>query len=1444
MRKYQAYFSIFIIAFFLLSQFAPILNLANAQEAIETPIVQEETAPEQGFTEDIQEPAEPVLIEEVVAETEETVLEETTETQIEENTSETQSSQPTTQNLTLPAADPNIAPVVTITIPNENTVVTGTELVVNVTATDDSGIGSYYIRLWQNAFEIAGGGTLVGNCQSAPGGNLLGTSRNDTCTFDLTGLPDGTYFVSAQYLDEDIAWGIDVNEITINNTPVAPVLPVVEIDEAYANISNGYACGTGSALRDDGLRFLVSNWNSTGHVLQARYFTQGGSYTSWLNLAGIPSVIVNISGTNAEFIYANTGNTPDGSAGWEIRVIDSTTQDVLSNTDSINYIITNDLNSSACDGEIILGFETAENAPQAGTGQCYVTTADQSQNGNQSSLQILRWSAVDGATSYMLNGYSWNGSSWTTSYSNYTVPNASLDFTSEPGYVIYRAWATNEGRYAYEVTAVDASANILSQSPSISNPAICTFTVDRSTPPVDNADISVTKTANVSEASVGDVVEFTITVTNNSLISTATNIIVVDTLSGGIGRTNPATFPAACSVVTPSIICNIAALNPGQSQSFVIEFEITSVIGTQISNNVSVDSDLTETNLDNNTDSVTIDIISVTPQQTDLLITKAVDKIEAEAGETLTYTVSVENISTILAQNVIVEDTGAFEKLNSINVVVSIGTFTFDAVNGVYTWEVGDLAAGEEATMTITGVINNDATGIVDNLASAYSDTDEIVIDNNTDYVETEIIEPTVTTTDIEVTKTANVTSVIGSQNIIYTVTVENISLNLARNVVLEDLPTNFNQTVNSVSISKGICSLEATSNWYVCNIGNMNPGEVVTLTMNTTSFENYSGFLGNGANAYSENTDIDTSNNLDLVLIPIEPSVETTTNLRVDKSVDRIAAFSGETLNYTIEVTNISSNVAYFTNLYDLPDLDNISVNNISTSQGSCRYSSILGFYACSLGNINPGQTVTITMSVTIDPEFVGVIENSAIVLPNNTDSDLNDNIDTVITAVIQPVTEEGADIEVVKVADTSTAKVGDVVNYTVTIRNIGDETAQNVQFSDTMDFTRVSVVTYSIDKGTCNYIPTSLSYVCNLGDLAPGETVVFRISLIPTVAQEMYNAAFGYSLSTEDVNEFNNDSIVIIPVTQATQPPVTNPALRVVIFGTAPATNDGVRINVPAGQNFNVVSNLVSGSTGVGPYTYSFSGICSGNSNGNSSTNFGSNTLNLAAGSYYCTVTVTDANGAVATAGAPIIVYPTSTTPIPQPQQPTTPVNNGNNNQNNTDSISDVDENETTDENEEETEESSDEGTILGQTTCEVTQKVTGFVYNDTNVNGEKDENEKGLENVKINIYFFNDKGERRLLTTDRTNGSGVWEVNLCAGKYEVVIDESTLPSGYKLSDENENSFEITVKQSEDLKDINFELVQEAGFNWWIIIIPAIILLLVLLMLAARKREDNNQS
>ena len=123
----------------------------------------------------------------------------------------------------------NTAPTVTFSgsTPANNTPVSGT-ITSHTTATDDYGMAAYFIRFWKDAYEIAGGGTLVGGCASAPGAFLLGTSVTVDCDYDTTALPDGTKIIlSAQVIDGNNIWGEATRRtVTVDNTdPTITVKP-------------------------------------------------------------------------------------------------------------------------------------------------------------------------------------------------------------------------------------------------------------------------------------------------------------------------------------------------------------------------------------------------------------------------------------------------------------------------------------------------------------------------------------------------------------------------------------------------------------------------------------------------------------------------------------------------------------------------------------------------------------------------------------------------------------------------------------------------------------------------------------------------------------------------------------------------------------------------------------------------------------------------------------------------------------------------------------------------------------------------------------------------------------------------------------------------------------------------------------------------------------------
>jgi hypothetical protein len=124
----------------------------------------------------------------------------------------------------------NTAPTVSFVAPTpaEGSAVSGS-VTGSVLATDDYGMGSYYIRFWKGAFE-SGIENLIGNCQSAPGAFLLGTNVATECSLDTTSLPEGTVIVlSAQFLDGHNAWGSSLRSFVVDNE--APVVTITATEE-------------------------------------------------------------------------------------------------------------------------------------------------------------------------------------------------------------------------------------------------------------------------------------------------------------------------------------------------------------------------------------------------------------------------------------------------------------------------------------------------------------------------------------------------------------------------------------------------------------------------------------------------------------------------------------------------------------------------------------------------------------------------------------------------------------------------------------------------------------------------------------------------------------------------------------------------------------------------------------------------------------------------------------------------------------------------------------------------------------------------------------------------------------------------------------------------------------------------------------------------------------
>jgi uncharacterized repeat protein (TIGR01451 family) len=116
---------------------------------------------------------------------------------------------------------------------------------------------------------------------------------------------------------------------------------------------------------------------------------------------------------------------------------------------------------------------------------------------------------------------------------------------------------------------------------------------------------------------------------------------------------------------------------------------------------------------------------------------------------------------------------------------------------------------------------------------------------------------------------------------------------------------------------------------------------------------------------------------------------------LGVVKRVDRSVARVGQTLTYTIRVTNHGPDEAVGVRLTDSWTLG-LKILSVRTSQGRCEEGVPL---QCSLGTIKSGGEATITvLARTLRP---GRVRNTAVVASDSRDPDLGDNSDAAETLV-----------------------------------------------------------------------------------------------------------------------------------------------------------------------------------------------------------------------------------------------------------------------------------------------------------------------------------------------------------------------------------------------------------------------------------------------------------
>ena len=650
------------------------------------------------------------------------------------------------------------------------------------------------------------------------------------------------------------------------------------------------------------------------------------------------------------------------------------------------------------------------------------------------------------------------------------------------------------------------------------------------------ADLKITKTVSNANPNVGDNITYLVTLTDLGP-NFATGVTVQDSLPAGLtfvsatpsqGIYNPISGQWTVGVVDPSTPRTLAIV--ATVVSSLAQTNTATASGTQF--------DPVTTN---NTASAT-----ETPQQADLVVTKTVSDATPNVGETITFTVTVQNNGPNSAVNVRVNDllpTGLVYIANT----ASQGNY-FSTTG---TWTVGILNNRDQATLTLTAQVVSPTRQT--NTATATADQFDPNSGNNSQSV-TE----TPQQADLAITKTVNDNNPNVGDNVTFTITATNNGPNSATNVTVQEL---LGSGLAFVSDIPSLGTYDPISGvWTVGTVGLIGAPTLLIVARATTS-----DVVTNTASIkHSDQFDPVSSNNSASIAVKGSQA-----DLAVTKTVDKSTANVGDTVTFTITVTNLNGSACHDVEVTDqLP----AGLQFVSDSTTDGTYNNVTGIWALA-GNLTNGKSETLTIEATMLTTTTQT-NTATITFSDRPDPDIGNNSDS---ATVNPST---ADLVISKAVNDPNPNVGANITYTIRVTDSGPDTATNVTVEDTLP-AGLTYVSSSASQGS--YDPVSGQWTVGTVNVGTPQTLAI-ICTVTRLLPGPNTASISHSDQFDPVTANNSDSASISPLSAdlALTKTVSNPRPNVgdTVAFTVNLTNDG-----PANATSVTVSDLLpAGLTLVG--------------------------------------------------------------------------------------------------------------------------------------------------------------------------------------------------------------------------------------------------------------------
>lgn len=548
------------------------------------------------------------------------------------------------------------------------------------------------------------------------------------------------------------------------------------------------------------------------------------------------------------------------------------------------------------------------------------------------------------------------------------------------------------------------------------------------------ADLQLNKSSNLINANYGDIVIWTLKITNNGP-NVGTGIRLKDLIPDGL-------IILSCddeNYNKKTGILNIDSLNMGESKIINIK-TLVNKTGTFI-NEASVSGNEYDWDLKNNNDSAGI---NVNPSA-DLAVEILVNDTNPKFNSLVKWTLRVTNNGPDEATGVVVCD------LLSKDLIYLSSTGNYDVKSGL--WNIETLESGKSVSIDIVTLVNK--TGKIANDASVSGKEYDWNLSNNYDNKSIAVD----VCADLAIKKLVNDTNPKFNSLVEWTLRVTNNGPDTATGVVVCDI------------LPEGLISIDKSFNgtWNVGKLFNNQTKELTIICL-----VNKTGKLVNIADIAGNEYDCNLTNNIVNKSIEVAQSAD----LFVKKYVNNTSPDFGEIIKWSVVVSNNGPDIATNVQVNDLLDDGLIFVKSSSTKGN---YDVKSGIWT--IDSLAPETDETLNIYCKVNK--FGKILNFVSVNSTQYDWNESNNHDNESVNAVKI-----ADLSVIKLINNSNPNYNDLIKWTIIVSNNGPNMATGVIVNDLLPKS-VEYISSYLSKGFYNPV----NGIWDVGNLNAGEKLQLNI-------------------------------------------------------------------------------------------------------------------------------------------------------------------------------------------------------------------------------------------------------------------------------------------------------------------------------------------------------------